>query len=301
MRSRLVSLSIAVSVASVFTLTSCSSSESVDNCEPVFQPGALSESVTVQNNSGAVDFHVGSGFNILNPQLSFVESAGNASQQELITIGDIVAANVAYIAASTGEVLQVSPTFGTNAADSFFLASEDTGAIVASVLCSRPGETVVLALPEDAAAEIGIAESDAVVAIEIIDAFSSHATGSSHQLPNGFPAVAVDNTGRPGIVLPPLAPPSTLTSAVHITGTGDVVQPEDQVIGQVLEVSWLGSVQRNSWETGPMNFGTEADIAQTMATFRSALTGVPVGSQVVVIEPDQESARVSVIDILAVA
>lgn len=299
MRRRFLSLGIAAVVSATF-LTGCSSPAIVETCEAVFQPGPLSESVTVNNSAGVVDFNVGSGMQILNPQLSFIDEGSDVAQRSPIKDGDIVAANIAYIDATSGEVIEISPTFGTGVADNYFLAGIETGAIVASSLCATPGETAVLALPADAAAAIGFSGSDAIVALEIIDAFEPHAAGKRHQLPNGFPAVAIDNTGRPGVIFPPLPAPKSLVSAVHITGTGNPVQPNDQVIGQILEVSWLGSLQRNSWETGPMNFGSESDIAQTQAMFRTALTGVPVGSQVVVIEPGQDSARVSVIDILAV-
>ena len=57
---------------------------------------------------------------------------------------------------------------------------------------------------------------------------------------------------------------------------------------------------RNTWESLPEGFGNEETSVQTGATFREALTGYPVGSQVVVIEPGDGQPRVSVVDILAV-
>ena len=78
--------------------------------------------------------------------------------------------------------------------------------------------------------------------------------------------------------------------------------------------SWLNAPAHHAWLAAegqrllafakasrlPEGFGNEETSVQTGATFREALTGYPVGSQVVVIEPGDGQPRVSVVDILAV-
>lgn len=301
MRRRVLLLSSSAAVFAAASLTSCAAPLSAnDLCTPAFSVGALSASVTVSGETAnELQINVGKNIQTFTAQRSVVGSENTAS--ELVIENDIVAANLAYVNATTGELLQVSQTFGTGSADSFFLANAGAGEIVAGTLCAREGDTLAIALSPQESIALGVVDGNAVVITEIVEVFRPRAEGTKRALPNGFPAVTTDHTGRPGIVLPPQQPPTETRSAVRIQGTGEKVQADDQVIGHILDVSWSGQIEQNSWTTGPTNFGSEADIVQTQATFRSALTGVPVGSQVVVIEPTADGARVSVIDVLAVA
>lgn len=299
MLQRYLSTAIVLSVLGTASLTSCSTSAPSLECEPAFEPGVLSESFSVSSTSSSAEFSIETELEILNTQRS--THGEPEPEARIVNDGDIVAANIAYIDASNGEVVQASPTFASGNADSFFIAQPESNEIVSSTLCAQEGETIAVGLTPAQSTALGIAGAGAVVAIEVVDVFAPQAEGKTKNLPSGFPAIAVTNDGRPGVVLPPSSAPKQITSATHILGTGAPVQAKDQVIAQVLEVSWDGFEERNSWNTGPLNVGTEADAAQTSATFRASLTGVPVGSQVVILEPIGDSARVTVVDILAVA
>jgi hypothetical protein len=89
---------------------------------------------------------------------------------------------------------------------------------------------------------------------------------------------------------------------VRITGSGDAIAADDNVIAQVLSVGWDGAEQLNTWDTGLIAAGTEEQPSDQLGSaVRAELTGASVGSQVVVIENEQDGqARVLVVDIVGV-
>ncbi len=294
---------VAATAVVASALTGCAAANSAADCEALLSPGALTDSVRVSGDSAdSLKVTSSEGAEALTAQRSIVSSSDSAAapaDREVVEPGSIFEANLAYVNATTGETLQVSPGFGTDAGQ-LFLADPEAGTIFAGALCSAVGDTVAIALSPEESASMGV-DGQLLVIAEVLSVSKSRATGTSHALPTGFPAVTNDDTGRPGLVLPPQQAPGTLKSALRIEGTGEKVTAEQNVIGQVLTVGWDGKQITNSWDEGPQGFGSEADIEQSGNTFRKALTGYPVGSQVVVIEPGDGDPRVSVIDILAVA
>lgn len=293
-----------VAVTAVFTaaLTGCSTASPADTCETLLSPGALSDSVRVSGDSAeTLKVTVSPDAETFGAQRSIIAADADDLPQTraVIEAGSIFEANLAYVDASTGEILQVSPGYGSDQGQ-LFLADPETDTIFASVVCSTVGDTVVTAFSSDESKAMGV-DGQLVVIAQITGVSASRASGSSQSLPTGFPAVTNDESGRPGLVLPPQKAPSTEKSALRIKGEGEIVTAEQAVIGQVLTVGWDGMIIKNSWDEGPQGFGSEVDMQQSGMTFRAALTGYPVGSQVVVIEPGDGAPRVSVVDILAVA
>lgn len=301
MRRRIVPAAAAAALV-VAGLTSCTAASSAaDSCVAPLSPGALSESVTVTGlGSGTPKVSIDDAAEILNSQRSFVERAEDRGT--LATEGTIIAANIAYYDSISGELIEASESFGTGVAGELFLATEEGSPVLQGVMCSAAGDVVAIALPADiSAGTVATAGASLVVVAEIVDVFPSAATGASRTLPSGFPSVVTDENGRVGVVLPPQEAASEVRAAARIEGTGATVEADSMVIGNVLTVGWDGSTLKNTWESSPENFGTEEQIAQSGATFREALTGFPVGSQVVIIEPGDGSPKVSVVDILAIA
>ena len=292
---------VAVAAVAASVLTGCSAASQADNCVPTLSPGALSDSVKVSGDSAdTLKVSFSKATEAANPQRSIVQQADSTSAERgtLVEEGMIFKANLAYVDAVTGEVLQVAPTFGTGEGVPY-LADPQAGPVFDAVLCAAVGDTAAVVVSEQDSAAMG-AEGQLLLLAQITDATVTRATGSSRALPSGFPAVTNDETGRPGIVLPPQQAPSKMKSAPRIEGTGEKVTAEQNVIGHVLTVSWDGQQVKNTWESLPEGFGNEESSVQTGATFREALTGYRVGSQVVVIEPGDGQPRVSVVDILAV-
>ena len=283
-------------------LTGCTvATTGSDACVAPLSPGALSESVTVGAlTGGEPDVSIDSGAQIVNAQRSFIDAASDRGV--VAAEGTIVAANLAYFDSVSGELLEASPNFGTGTASELFLASAEGGPVLQGVLCAAPGDLVAIALPAElSAGAVSNLGASLVVLAEIINVSPGSATGALTPLPSGFPAVVTDEAGRVGMVLPPQEASSVTKAGARIVGDGAEVQADSMVIGNVLTVGWDGQQLKNTWESSPENFGTEDQIEQSGATFRAELTGYPVGSQVVVIEPGEGSPRVSVIDILAIA
>lgn len=301
MRRRIFPLAT-VTVVFAAALTGCTAASPAETCEALIAPGALSDSVRVSGDTAdSLKVTANADATTFGAQRSILPSATQETAQaaDIVEAGSIFEANLAYVDATTGEILQVSPGYGTDEGQ-LFLADPETDTLFASVVCAAVGDTVVTAYSPEESAAMGV-DGQLVVATEITGVYAARATGTSRALPTGFPAVTNDETGRPGIVLPPQQAPSTEKSALRIEADGEIVTAEQTVIGHVLTVGWDGKQIKNSWDEGPQGFGTEADMQQSGMTFRAALTGYPVGSQVVVIEPGDGAPQVSVVDILAVA
>lgn len=300
MRSRVLPIAAATAVlASV--LTGCTAANQVENCAPQFLPSALTDGVTISGDSAdTLEVNVPESAGSMNTHSSVFGSDDAASNaNDVVRAGSLFEANLAFVNAATGDMLDVSPSFGTGRGQ-LLLATAEQGPVVGALLCSSVGDTVVTELSAKDSAAMGV-DGQLVVVAEINAVYAPRAEGKMRALTTGFPAVTNDETGRPGMVLPPQQAPTKVKSAVRIQGDGEKVAATDNVIGNVLTVSWEGQVVRNTWDEMPAGFGAEGDEAQTGASFRAELTGYPVGSQVVIIEPTGDgTARVSVVDILAV-
>lgn len=290
----------AIAVLLAGGVTACSATRGGDACEPQMQPGALSESVRLSGETADdLSAKMSDGLSVVNSQRSVIVPAEQSGP--VATEGSIVSANFAYFEAATGELLQVDPSFGTDEGAALFVAKTGSSPVIAGMLCAIPGQTIALAMSPAESANMGVVGGPLVIVGEVLDVFGDRASGSLRALPSGFPAVTTDHTGRPGIVLPPQGAPSEVKTAVRIKGDGAKVTAENIVIGQALTVGWDGSVISNTWTSGPENLSSEANAEKDGKSYRAQLTGQTVGSQIIVIEPNDGNPRVSVIDILAVA
>ena len=301
-------LTVAVSAAA---LTGCSSTDvtAVDRgeCAPAIGAGALSDSVVVLGGFGTEpEVSIPADTTVPASQRSIVDSTAAEPGGRVAGNDTIASVNFAFYDQATGEKLFASAGFG-GASDSseFFLLSEELlNPLSAAVQCAVPGERVVLALsPEDALPlrqQLGGTPDAALVAVMDVEGVSGmQAEGRTKGLPNGFPAVVTDETGQPGLVLPPRDAPVGLTSGVRIKGSGADVTAEGRLLVQMFAVSWDGSVLTNTWTSGgPQLLPGETESAAQGLNFRAELTGKPIGSQVVITEGG-DNARVIVLDVLA--
>lgn len=307
MRRRILSAATVAAALGLAALTGCASpGDARAECSVPLSPGALSSGVEV---TAGGDLTVTGSTDILNAQRSVI-SHGDAGA--LAVPGGVAVLNLDLFDAVTGELLQsqqnapyvVLPESLLPEAQEV-LASADSGIvpmqylIAVSLLCSAPGDTIVVAATPEQSATSQLSVNATVAVVEVIDTFAARAEGRTRGLPNGFPAVAIDETGRPGIVLPPRAAPDDVQSAAHIEGDGDAVTDAQSVIGHVLSVGWDGEIVTNTWESGLVVFGS-ADAPTGTYTFRDQLTGYPAGSQVVIIDPNGGAPVVHVVDIVAV-
>ncbi len=297
----------AASALLIAGLTGCSAQQAASaDCTAGMAPGALSNSVVVLGEAGTTpQVQVPADTDIVSSQRTIVSEAQDRSQ--VAEERSLVGVNMAFFEPKSGKPLYESPGLvDASAAPEYLLVAEEmANPLSEAVRCAAVGDRIVLALsPTDSAQlamQLGATPGDALVGvIDVVSARALAAQGPVRGLPNGYPAVVTDESGQPGVVLPPRAAPKGTSSAVRIEGDGEEVRADQNVIGQVLSVGWDGTVQQNSWTQGLMSFGTEEQVAQSGNTFRAQLTGKSVGSQVVIVENEGGSARVVVVDILGV-
>lgn len=295
----------AVSALLIVGLTGCGAQHSqASDCSAQLSPGALSNNVTVLGEFGtAPEVSVPDDIEISETQRTIVGEAEDRSR--VADEGSLVSVNMAFFDAATGDELYASPVFsGQGTSPEFLMVDEDmANPLSESVRCTAVGDRVVLALSPEDGAEIatqlgGTAESSVVAVLDVVAASPLAASGPVQGLPSGYPAVVTNDEGRPGIVLPPREAPEGISSATRVLGDGEKVTAENNVVGQVLSVGWGGEQRTNTWESGLVALGTEAQIEQSGYTFRGELTGKTVGSQVVIIDNSAGDPQVVVVDIL---
>lgn len=302
MRSRRLLGGAAVSVVlSATLLTGCSTDTAADLCGATIKNGALSDTVTVNGGFGT------------QPRVTFAPDVTAASAQRTVveaaedrtSIADessVVAINYALYDSGSGQLLEQSPGFSGQGDLSFFMVHGEPGlgALSDGLRCSAPGDRVVVVFSPEESEMFGAMPGSSLVAL--VDVHSVHPTraeGAKKNLPTGFPGVVTDETGRPGVVVAPGAAPTSVRVASRIEGTGADVQPDQNIVAQVLSVGWKGELVANGWESGPQALGTEANPNHPT---REQLDGYPVGSQVVILEPDGAgSATIHVVDIIGAA
>lgn len=286
-------------------LTGCSSADAqtVDRgeCSAPFGTGAVSESVTVLGGFGtAPEVSIPQDTSVTATQRTIVDSSGVEGTPAIVGDDAFVTARVALYDQKSGE--ELFSDFAGDASRIFGNTPQHQDPIAAATECVAVGERVVVALsPEDTMLVGGSPESAVIAVIDVEATSGTRAEGRAKGLPNGFPAVVTDETGQPGVVLPPRAPKDGSTAAVRIEGTGAKVNADNTVLLQMLVVSWDGTSLVNTWaSSGPQPVPGEEQAAAQGLQFREALTGKRVGSQVVITEGG-EDGRVLVVDILAAA
>lgn len=305
--------SLAVVSASAVLLTGlvgCSSSgTSADGCLNPLKPGVLSNGVELTGiTDGVPSVRIAGDTGIMNAQRTVLSPGEDA---QLITGGEIVTADVTIFDSVTGETIAPTQTRFLQALPKEiqpdlvdFLAggSADslvyTDLIMASVVCAAPGDVLAVATTAGQSVSSQLSVDPVVMVIEVLEAHGAAADGRSRALPFGFPAVTADDTGRPGVVLPPQDAPAEVRIAPAIVGSGAAVAPEDYMIGHVLTVGWDGTERANTWDTGLAEIGSESQPASY--DFRPLLTGQTVGSRVVIIDPNDGDPLVHIVDIVAV-
>ncbi|MGJ0204399.1 peptidylprolyl isomerase [Leucobacter sp. gxy201] len=304
---RRIASATAVAALLVGGLTACSTSQNTaDDCEAVLQPGVLSDGAEVTGAFGEQpSVKVPKGLTISTTQRTIDASDAEAGG-ERADEGTLVGIDMAFFDASTGESLYEGAGFQGGPHEFLLVSADQANPLSEAVRCAAPGDRVVLGLaPNDAmqlVGQIGGTPGESMVGVlDVVSVSELSAQGKDRALPAGFPSVVTNDEGRPGVVLPPNAAPRGTTSAVRIEGTGPEVTADQNVIAQVLEVGWDGTELNNTWTSGPTALQSTDQIPATGNTFREALTGKRIGSQIVVIENDGAEARVVVVDILGVS
>lgn len=175
-------------------------------CTNLLQPGALSNGVRV-GTSGA---DVVGPTDIVNAQRTVIEHG--AADGHVAEPGDIVTVDLTAYDAVTGDTLDQRTAAPHLALPESLLPdarkalrSADTSdsvtfdyLVATALICATPGDTIAVALTPAQSMASQLSMNATVAVIDVLDTFASTAQGSAQALPNGFPAVTTDETGRPG-------------------------------------------------------------------------------------------------------
>lgn len=224
-----------------------------------------------------------------------------------ITEHGVFTASLQLFDASTGEAL--GPYTGLRAgADGApapvtleAVASQLPG-IADSLRCAQEGERIVAVMPTndlvggDEASGLAAQASSVVAIADVQRVYPSSAAGTVLGPQDGFPSVVAAPSGQPGVTMPQQPPPAQQASTLRVQGYGPRVEDGDALTIHASVFSWdSGAEVASSWDesnsvlqvaavgSGP------ADDGLFGAT--SALTGVEVGSQVIVIVPAEQAAQ----------
>jgi FKBP-type peptidyl-prolyl cis-trans isomerase len=162
------------------------------------------------------------------------------------------------------------------------------------------GSRVVAVLPPKYAygssgeSQLGVKGTDTLVwVIDLLQQYSGKQSAAGSQVSsggNGLPSVKANAAGQaPGISIPTASPPTGLSVITLIKGSGPKLTKGDTVVAQYVGAIWrTGKVFASSWPTAQQPdgqlFGFQIG-GNVIAGFTTGLTGVPVGSRVMLVIP----------------
>jgi FKBP-type peptidyl-prolyl cis-trans isomerase len=166
---------------------------------------------------------------------------------------------------------------------------------------ARLGSRVVAVLPPNYAygsageSQLGVKGTDTLVwVIDLLQQYSGSQSASGTQVSNGgtsgLPTVTAKAAGQaPAITIPKSSPPTGLSVTTLIKGSGPKLAKGDTVVAQYVGAIWrTGSVFASSWPSSQQPdgqlFGFQIG-GNVIAGFSTGLTGVPVGSRVMLVIP----------------
>jgi peptidylprolyl isomerase len=282
-------------------LVGCSSS-AASGCDRPDSLGSIGSLVTVSGDDSTVapTVQVSSPMSLDTVQYDDVvtgDGSAIVSENQVVDVGFTLAN------ATTGEVLAAEgydqplylPLNGLTQA---------MPGLTSALECATGGSRIVVGLPSDQILssfleQLRLAEGTPLVAVlDLRSVMLSAADGApQYNDAHGMPSVVLTDDGHPGVVVPDGSAPSERKVEVLKKGEHDVPTDGSTVVVNVLQVDWKSKrVTKTTWDDKPdaVKLGGDSVVSQTIA-------GLPIGSQVVVVEPPADAsagASVYVIDIL---
>lgn len=170
--------------------------------------------------------------------------------------------------------------------------------------CATGGSRIVVGLAGDQVEpgfleQLRLAEGTPLVAVlDLRSVMLSAADGApQYNDAHGMPSVVLTDDGHPGVVVPDGSAPTERAVEVLKKGDHDVPADGSTVVVNVLQVDWKSKrVTKTTWDDKPdaVKLGGDSVVSQ-------AIAGLPIGSQVLVVEPPADAssaASIYVIDVL---
>ena len=142
--------------------------------------------------------------------------------------------------------------------------------------------------------QVGVTGSDTLVfVVDMIKDYASTASASGTQVSSGggaLPTVTATQGKAPTVKVPTSSPPSSLVVKTLIKGNGPPITSGQYVVTQYVGLNWrTRAVFDSSWSRGaPLGFKIDASPEQIIPGWDKGLTGVPVGSRVLLVIPPKE-------------
>lgn len=191
---------------------------------------------------------------------------------------------------------QVLSTFSTRAPQ-VLAANVALAGLKQALAGARMGSRVLAVLPPKDAygsqgnSQIGVKPGDTIVfVVDLIKDFSATAEASGKHVSNGggaLPTVTAKPGSMPQVKIPAKKAPRKLTVKTLIKGSGPPTAKGQTVVTQYVGLNWR---TRKSFDSSwarhqPFGFQLDATPAQIIPAWDKGLTGVPVGSRVMLIVP----------------
>lgn len=289
---------VAAAVLVTGVLAGCTGSVFGSGCTPEFAPGDATSAVTVSGEVGRTPV-----VDLPTPLIAEEPQRSVAIEGEGAEIEAGSIARVDYVSydGQTGSVL--------NEETRFLTAGEVGLALGESLVCAHAGSRLVVVGPaEELDATYAGATATLVAVLDVDEVFLGKANGVN-QLPlDGMPTVVTAVDGTPGLALGYQADVTEPRVATIKAGSGATVEEGETVVFHARSFTWssasateasLGGI--DSWTTGnPYPIAPTVD-SMGDETLVDAIVGAKVGSQVLVVLPDETGgATAYVFDILGI-
>jgi FKBP-type peptidyl-prolyl cis-trans isomerase len=171
--------------------------------------------------------------------------------------------------------------------------------LVTALKGARLGTRVVAVLPPkygygtSGASQLGVSGTDTVVwVIDLLRQYSGNESAAGPQVSSGggaLPTVTAQAGQAPAVTIPKTSPPSNLSVTTLIKGTGPALAKGDTVVAQYVGYIWrTGQAFGSTWPSSQQPNGAPFSFqlgGGVLAGFSDGLTGVPVGSRVMLVIP----------------
>jgi peptidylprolyl isomerase len=216
---------------------------------------------------------------------------------QALPTGDDVLANVAiYVwSGKTSKLLQSTYT----AVPQVLPANVGLTGLAQAIKGQKIGSRVLAVLPPkygygtSGNSQLGVTGKDTTVwVLDLIKAFPPTASATGKSVSGGggsLPSVKAATGAAPTITIPKNTPPSKLVTKTLIQGSGPKLASNQTVVAQYVAVNWrTKQVFNSTWPSAssagtPFSFALNA--SNVVPGFVKGLTGVPVGSRVMLVIP----------------
>jgi FKBP-type peptidyl-prolyl cis-trans isomerase len=215
---------------------------------------------------------------------------------QVLGASDSFVGNYAVYVWSGASHKEVLSTFSTRAPQ-VLAANVGLVGLKQALTGARMGSRVLAVLPPKDAygskgnSQIGVKPTDTIVfVVDLIRDFSATAEASGKQVSNGggaLPAVTAKAGSAPQVKIPAKKPPRKLIVKTLVKGSGQPTVKGQTVVTQYVGLNWrTRKAFDSSWSRQqPFGFQLDATPAQIIPAWDKGLTGVPVGSRVMLIVP----------------